>query len=69
MVKTVKVELKVDNHVVYTDSNVDKNTTNKLAQISGKGIVKVELIITDSTGEKWTRSEDINFNNTTSINF
>ena len=69
VVKTVKVELKVDNHVVYTDSNVDKNTTNKLAQISGKGIVKVELIITDSTGEKWTHSEDINFNNTTSINF
>ena len=67
--KTVKIELKVDNNVVYTDSNVDKNTTNKTTQISGKGTVTVYLTITDSNGGNWTRSQSINLNNTSSISF
>lgn len=67
--KTVKIELKVDNTVVYTDSNVDKNTTNKTTQISGKGTVTVYLTITDSDGGNWTRSQSINLNNTSSISF
>lgn len=68
-VKTVKIELKVDNNVVYTDSNVDKNTTNKATQISGKGNVTVYLTITDTEGGNWTRTQTVNLNNTTNINF
>ena len=67
--KTVKIELKVDNNVIYTDSNVDKNTTNKTTQISGKGSVTVYLTITDNNGGNWTRSQNINLNNTSSISF
>lgn len=67
--RTVKIELKVDNNVVYTDSNVDKNATNKTTQISGKGTVTVYLTITDNKGGNWTRSQSINLNNTSSINF
>ena len=50
-------------------SNVDKNTTNKTTQISGKGTVTVYLTITDSDGGNWTRSQSINLNNTSSISF
>ena len=67
--KTVKIELKVNDTTVYTDSNVDKNTTNKTTQISGKGSVTVKLIITDSNGENWTRTQTINLNTTNTISF
>ena len=63
------IEIKVGGETVYTDSNVDKNTTNKTATIQGKGTAKVEVIITDSNGGNWSRTQTVNFNNTTTINF
>lgn len=69
VVKNVKIELKVDDNTVYTDSGVDKNTTNKTTEISGKGSVKVTLIITDSNGGNWTRTQTINLDNTSTVNF
>lgn len=67
--KKVTIELKVDDKTVFTDSNVDKNTTNRTTQISGKGTVKVELIITDTLGGKWSRTTNINFNTQTTLTF
>ncbi len=67
--KTVKIEIRVNNEVKYTDSNIDKNTT-KSAQISGKGTVDILVTITDSNGESWTRSQSgVNLNNTSNISF
>ncbi len=63
------IEIKVGGETVYTDSNVDKNTTNKTATIQGKGTAKVEVIITDSNGGNWSRTQTVNFNNATTINF
>ena len=67
--KTVDIKVQVNGVDVYTDSNVDKNTTSKTATIQGKGTAEVKLIITDSKGGKWTRTETINFNTTNKINF
>ena len=69
VVKNVKIELKVDDSTVYTDSGVDKNTTNKITEITGKGSVKVTLIITDTNGGNWTRTQPVNLDSTTSVNF
>ncbi len=69
VVKNVKIELKVDDNTVYTDSGVDKNTTNKTTEISGKGSVKVTLVITDTNGGNWTRTQTINLDNTSSLSF
>ena len=67
--KTVNIEIKVGDNTVYTDSNVDKNTTNKSASISGRGSVRVTLTITDSNGGNWTRTQTVNFDNTSSLSF
>ncbi len=69
IVKNVRIELKVDDSTVYTDSGVDKNITNKSTEISGKGSVKLTLIITDTNGGNWTRTQTINLDNTSSVNF
>ena len=45
VVKTVNIEIKVGDNTVYTDSNVDKNTTNKSASISGRGSQRVTLTL------------------------
>ena len=63
------IEITVDGKTVYTDSNVDKNTTNKTASIQGKGSVEVKVTITDSNGGNWSRTQTVNFNNTSTINF
>ncbi len=65
----VNIEIKVGGETVYTDSNVDKSTTNKTATIQGKGTAKVEVIITDSNGGNWSRTQTVNFNSATTINF
>ncbi len=67
--KTVDIKVQVNDVDVYTDSNVDKNTTSKTATIQGKGTATVKLIITDSKGGNWTRTQTINFNSTNKINF
>ncbi len=68
-VKNVKIELKVDDSTVYTDSGVDKNLTNKTTEITGRGSVKVTLIITDTNGGNWTRTQTVNLDNTSSVSF
>ena len=65
----VNIEIKVGGETVYTDSNVDKSTTNKTATIQGKGTATVQLTITDSNGGNWSRTQTVNFNNVTTINF
>lgn len=67
--KTVSITLKAGNSTLYSDSGVDKNTTNKSATISGKGSMDLTLIITDSNGGSWTRTKTVNFNNESSISF
>lgn len=63
------IEIKVGGETVYRDSNVDKSTTNKTATIPGKGTATVEVIITDSNGGNWSRTQTVNFNSATTINF
>ena len=65
----VNIQITVDGNTVYTDSNVDKSTTNKTATIQGKGTVEVKLTITDSNGGNWSRTQTVNFNNTSTISF
>ena len=67
--KTVNIEIKVGDNTVYTDSNVDKNTTSKSASISGRGSMRVTLTITDGNGGNWTRTQTVNFDSTSSVNF
>ena len=67
--KTVKIVVTVDGTEVYTDSNVDKNTTNKQTSISGKGTVTVKVTITDNSGGSWTRTQSINLNTTSELTF
>ena len=67
--KTVSITLKSGNTTLYSDSGVDKNTTNKSTTISGKGSMDLTLTITDSNGGSWTRTKTVNFNNDSSINF
>lgn len=67
--KTVSITLKSGNSVVYSDSGVDKNITNKTTPISGKGSADLTLTITDSNGGSWTRTKPVNFNNEISISF
>ena len=66
-IATVKVL--VDGKVVDSSSNVSKNTTNHQVTISGKGTVKVEVEITDSNGGYWKKTQDVNLNNSSTINF
>lgn len=67
--KTVNIEIRVNNEIKYTDSNIDKNKTIS-AQISGKGTVDILVTITDSNGGSWTRSKSgVNLNNTSTISF
>ena len=61
--KTVSITLKSGNTTLYSDSGVDKNTTNKSTTISGKGSMDLTLTITDSNGGSWTRTKTVNFNN------
>ena len=67
--KTVTITLKSGNTTLYSDSGVDKNTTNKSTTISGKGSMDLTLTITDSNGGSWTRTKTVNFNNQSEISF
>ena len=69
VVKTVNIEIKVGDNTVYTDSNVDKNTSDKSASISGRGSQRVTLTITDSNGGNWTRTQTVNFDSSSTVNF
>ena len=63
----VNIEIKVDGNSVYRDSNVSKNTPNKTATIQVKGTQKIEVIITDTNGGSWSRTQNINSSTTTEL--
>lgn len=67
--KTVTITLKSGNSTLYSDSGVDKNTTNKSTTISGKGSMDLTLTITDSNGGSWTRTKTVNFNSQSEVSF
>ena len=67
--KIVNIEIKVGDVTKYTDSNVDKNNSNKEASISAKEGQEVKVIITDSKGGSWTRSQTISSTTGNSISF
>ena len=67
--KTVSITLKSGNTTLYSDSGVDKNTTNKTTTINGKGSMDLTLTITDSNGGSWTRTKSVNFSSDTSVSF
>ena len=67
--KTVSIVLKSGNSTLYSDSGVDKNSTNKSASISGKGSMDLTLTITDSNGGSWTRTKTVNFSSESSVSF
>lgn len=67
--KTVSITIKSGNSTLYSDSGVDKNTTNKQAPITGKGYMDLTLTITDSNGGNWVRTGSINFDSDSSISF
>ena len=67
--KTVSITLKAGGTTVYSDSGVDKNSTNKSTSINGKGSTDLTLTITDSNGGSWTRTKTVNFNNDSSVSF
>ena len=67
--KTVSITLKEGNTTLYSDSGVDKNTTNKSTTISGRGTKDLTLTITDLNGGSWTRTKTVNFNNQSEISF
>ena len=67
--RTVNIVITVGGTTVYSDSGIDKNTTNKQATISGKGTADVVLTITDNAGGNWVRTQNVNFNNSTAITF
>ena len=67
--KTATVIVTVNGEEKYTDSNVDKNISNKKVQVSGVGRVEVKLTITDKNGGNWTRTQTIDLNTTSSYTF
>ena len=67
--KTATVVVTVNGEEKYTDSNVDKNISNKKVQVSGVGRIEVKLTITDKNGGNWTRTQTIDLNSTSSYTF
>lgn len=64
--KSVSIVIKSGNNTLWSDSGVDKNTTNKVATITGKGVMDLTISITDSNGGNWTRPLSVNFSTETS---
>ena len=54
---------------VYSDSGVDKNKEDISGDIPGRGIQNVVVIITDAEGGKWSRTQSVDFNTVTKIEF
>lgn len=69
IVKTVSIEITSGGKTLWSDSGVDKNTTNKSASITGKGSMDVTLTIKDSKGMNKVRTQTVNFGSDTAISF
>lgn len=67
--KKATVDIKVDGTSVYTQSNVDKNSTAISTSFSGKGKVNISLNIKDANGASFSRSKEIDLSKQTSVSF
>ena len=63
--KTVSIVIKSGNNILWSDSGVDKNISNKTATITGKGSMDLTITITDSNNGNWIRQPNVNFNTET----
>ena len=66
---SVSIDVKSGGKTLWSDSGVDKNTTNKSASITGKGSMDVTLTIKDSNGMNKVRTQTVNFGSDTAISF
>ena len=69
VVKTVSIEITSGGKTLWSDSGIDKNTTNKSASITGKGSMDITLTIKDSNGMNKVRTQTVNFGSDTAISF
>ena len=67
--KTVKITITSGGKTLWSDSQIDKNESNKAAQITGKGAMDLTLTITDENGMNKVRTKTVNFDSDTSVNF
>ncbi len=67
--KTVKITITSGGKILWQDSGIDKNLSNKTANISGKGSQDLVLTITDNNGGNWTRTKTVNFSSDSSVSF
>ncbi len=64
--KKVTVDIKVNGASVFTQSNVDKNSTAISTSFSAKGNAKIVVNIKDGNGASYTRSKELNLGQSTS---
>lgn len=63
--KKAKIDIKVDGTSVYTQSNVDKNSTAISTSFSGKGKVQIIVNIQDGNGASYTRTTELDLSKQT----
>ena len=63
--KKAKIDIKVDGTSVYTQSNVDKNSTAISTSFSGKGKVQIVVNIQDGNGASYTRTTELDLSKQT----
>ena len=63
--KKAKIDKKVDGTSVYTQSNVDKNSTAISTSFSGKGKVQIVVNIQDGNGASYTRTTELDLSKQT----
>lgn len=64
--KKVTVDIKVNGSSVFTQSNVDKNSTAISTSFSAKGNAQIVVNIKDGNGASYTRSKELNLGQSTS---
>ena len=69
IVKTVSITITSGGKTLWSDSGVDKNTSDKKANITGKGSMDLTLTITDSNGMNKVRTKSVNFSSDSTISF
>ncbi len=57
--KKAKIDIKVNGTSIFTQSNVDKNSTAISTSFSGKGIVSIVVNIQDGNGASFTRTKSL----------
>lgn len=63
--KKAKIDIKVDGTSIYTQSNVDKNSTAISTSFSGKGKVQIVVNIQDGNGASYTRTTELDLSKQT----